>query len=188
MSMERDTGDQMFVGRRGGEAHRMVSAEVLAAIPAARAAAERAGARLDIDFLDDDAVLRMLRLRHLDELAMFRAGAVHGVPLAFVGTGLFLYWAAYVRYWETARPQQIYLAAAAVVLGIQLILFVRSGVSVWRDRGRQNVRARAAAYREIAHIARHGGADIPAFYPHYGPYPFAATYRRGAKELELPPG
>jgi hypothetical protein len=38
-------------------------------------------------------VLELLRRRHLDEEDMFKAGFVHGVPLALVGLGAVLYWA-----------------------------------------------------------------------------------------------
>ncbi|CAL9455484.1 hypothetical protein SUDANB23_02521 [Streptomyces sp. enrichment culture] len=55
----------------------------------------------------------------------------------------------------------------------------------WGDPVRQNPRARAARTAEIAHIARQEGVEIPAHYPHYGPYPFAATFRPEVDERDL---
>jgi hypothetical protein len=126
----------------------------------------------------------MLRRRHLDEEDMFNAGFKHGVPLALVGSGAALYWGAVAQYWETAASRNAYLAVAAAVLVTQFFFFVRSARSHWGDPVQQNLRARAAKYRKIAHIARRGGADIPAHYPHYGPYPFAATFRPEVADRE----
>ncbi|MGC0205479.1 hypothetical protein [Streptomyces levis] len=178
----RNLGPREFVGRRGGDVATLVEGSVIAAVPEARRAAEEARQELRFDFLDDRAVLEMLHRRHRDEEDMFRAGLVHGMPLAFVGFGAVIYWAAVAQYWETAATRHTYLAVAGVVLVLQILFFVRSAISHWGDPVRQNLRARAAKYRQIAHIARRGGADIPAHYPHYGPYPFAATFRPEAED------
>jgi hypothetical protein len=130
----------------------------------------------------------MLRLRHVDEEAMFSAGFRFGVPLALIGFGAAVYWGGVAQYWESDRAQTIYLAAAAAVVLILLVLFVRSAVAHWGNPSRQNLRARARKYRELAHAARDGGADIPAHYPHYGPYPFAANFHPDAEEAEFPDG
>ncbi|MFF5574130.1 hypothetical protein [Streptomyces luteogriseus] len=129
-------------------------------------------------------MLELLRSRHADEEDMFKAGFVHGVPLALVGLGALLYWAGVAQYWETAAPRNAYLAVAITVVVSQFFFFVRSAMSLWGDPVRQNLRARAAAYRKIAHIAHREGADIPAHYPHYGPYPFAATFRPDVDDRE----
>ncbi|MGP3951633.1 hypothetical protein [Streptomyces sp. 7N604] len=178
--------DWEFVGRRGGGVHNLIPAEVIGSVPAARRAAEQASQELGLNFMDDEAVLKMLRLRHLDELHMFRSGAVLGVPLALIGSGFGVYWGAYVQYWESGRNQLIYLVVAGTLLGTLLYFYVRSALAHWRDPSRQNVRARAREYRNVARIARAGGADVPPRYPYYGPYPFAANYHPAAKELELP--
>ncbi|MBZ6248521.1 hypothetical protein KVH27_08875 [Streptomyces olivaceus] len=169
-------GEWDFIGRRGGDVVTLVGGLVIAAVPEARHAAARARDELRFDFLDDDAVLALLRRRHEDEEDMFRAGFAHGIPLAFVGLSAVLYWGGVAQYWETAVNRTVYLAVAAVVVGIQIFFFLRSAMNHWGDPVRQNLRARARKYREIAHIARRGGARVPAHYPHYGPYPFAARF------------
>ncbi|MGW0628162.1 hypothetical protein ACWCQN_31970 [Streptomyces sp. NPDC001984] len=176
MSDNHEFGKREFIGRRGGEVVTLVGGSVIAAVPEAKRAAEKAGRELRFDFLDDRAVLTMLRRRHLDEEDMFKAGFAHGVPLALVGFAAAIYWGGVAQYWETAAARTVYLAVAVAVVGTQLFFFVRSAMLHWGDPVRQNLRARARKYREIAHIARRGGADIAAHYPHYGPYPFAATF------------
>ncbi|MGW6641217.1 hypothetical protein [Streptomyces iakyrus] len=183
-----DLGPWEFIGRRGGETTTLVGGSVIAAVPEAERAAQEARRELRFDFLDDQAVLELLRRRHADEEDMFKAGFVHGVPLALVGPGVVLYWAGVAQYWETVAPRDAYLAVAITVVVTQFFFFVRSAMSHWGDPVRQNLRARAAAYRKIAHIARRGGADIPAHYPHYGPYPFAATFRPDVDDREQSKG
>ncbi|MET8898879.1 hypothetical protein [Streptomyces sp. NPDC004538] len=187
MSANEDLGEWQFIGRRGGDVVTLVDSSVIAAVPEAKQSAEQARDELRFDFLNDAAVLDLLRRRHLDEEEMFKAGFAHGVPLAIVGFGAAVYWGGVARYWETTTPRAVYLAAAAAVVGTQLFLFVRSATRHWwGDPARQNLRARARRYREIAHIARRGGAEVPAHYPHYGPYPFAAKFRPEADNPGLP--
>lgn len=183
-----ELGEWEFIGRRGGDPARLVPAEVIAAVPDAKNLAEAANQELRFDFLDDRAVLRMLRLRHGDEEAMFNAGFKTGVPLAIIGFGAAVYWGGVAQYWESSAARTVYLAAAAVVVLVLLALFVRTAVAHWGDPARQNLRARARKYREVAHVARRGGADIPAHYPHYGPYPFAANFHPDADEAEFTDG
>ncbi|MFE7069841.1 hypothetical protein ACFU96_07115 [Streptomyces sp. NPDC057620] len=177
-----ELGEWEFVGRRGGDRVRLVPAEVIAAVPEARAMAQQASSDLRFDFLDDSAVLRMLRLRHADEEAMFGAGFRIGVPLAIVGFGAAVYWGGAAQYWESGRAQALYLAAAGAGVLALLVIYVRAAMAHWGDPVRQNLRARARKYREVAHTARRGGAEIPAHYPHYGPYPFAANFHPEAEE------
>lgn len=177
-----ELGEWEFIGRRGGEPARLVPGEVIAATPGARNLAEEAGREVGFDFLDDEAVLRMLRLRHQDEQDMFSAGFRTGVPLALVGFGAAVYWGGSAQYWESSRAQLGYLGVSGVIVLTLLILWIRGAVVHWGDPVRQNLRARAQKYRAVAHAARDEGADIPAHYPHYGPYPFAATYRPGADD------
>ncbi|MFI2616421.1 hypothetical protein [Streptomyces sp. NPDC018584] len=171
---------------RGGIIRKMIPGEVLAAVPAARQAAEAEGRRLRFDFLDDEAVLKLLRLRHIDEAQLTSAGKKAGYPLALVLMGLFVYWGGYVQHWESSENQKLFYAGAGAVVGLFVLYFVVTLIRQWGNRARQKVRARAAAYRKIAHIAAEGGAEVPAFYPHYGPYTFAANFHPDADELELP--
>ncbi|MFF4276367.1 hypothetical protein [Streptomyces sp. NPDC001536] len=174
-----------FIGRRGGDRARLVPGEVVFAVPAVKALAEEATRALRFDFFDDRAVLKMLRQRHDDELAMFDAGVKVGVPLAIVGFGAVVYWGGVAQYWESGTARYGYLAATAVVVLVLISLFFRSVVRHWGDPVRQNLRARARKYRELAHVARRGGADIPAHYPHYGPYPFAANFHPDVADSEF---
>ncbi|MCF3136077.1 hypothetical protein [Streptomyces olivochromogenes] len=171
---------------RAGIIRKMVPGEVLASVPAARELAESEGRRLQFDFLDDAAVLKLLHLRYLDQEKMRSGGMRLGLPSAFVLMGLFVYWGAYVQYWESSKSQSAYYAAAGAVVGVIVLLYVVSLRRHWGDRPRQKVRARSAAYREIAHAAARQGAELPEFYPHYGPYPFAANFYADAADLELP--
>ncbi|MDQ1038013.1 hypothetical protein QFZ75_004429 [Streptomyces sp. V3I8] len=179
-----ELGEREFIGRRGGDRARLVPAEVIATVPEARAMAQSASTELRFDFLDDRAVLRMLRLRHADEEAMFAAGFRTGVPLAVIGFGAAVYWGGAAQYWESGRAQMVYLVVAGAVVLSLLALYIRTAVAHWRDPVRQNLRARARKYREVAHTARRGGAAVPAHYPYYGPYPFAAGFHPEAEETE----
>ncbi|MFD0210155.1 hypothetical protein ACFVH9_13725 [Streptomyces hirsutus] len=178
-----DLGAWEFIGRRGGDAVSLVSSSVIAAVPEAKQAAEEARQELRFDFLDDRAVLELLRRRHLDEEDMFNAGLKHGFPLALVGFGVAICWGGVAQYWENSASRNAYLVVTMAVVVTQVFFFVRSAMTHWGDPVRQNLRARAKQYREIAHIARREGADVPAHYPHYGPYPFAATFHPEADDL-----
>lgn len=180
-----ELGEWEFIGRRGGKPTQLVPGETIFAVPAARSLAEEASRELRFDFFDDHAVLRLLRLRHRDEEDLFDAGFKMGVPLALVGFGAAVYWGGVAQYWESGTSRTVYLAAAAAIVTGLLVTFVRTAVRQWGDPVRQNLRARARKYRELAHVARKGGADVPAFYPHYGPYPFAAKFRPDVADLEL---
>ncbi|NUP23148.1 MAG: hypothetical protein HOZ81_45255 [Streptomyces sp.] len=171
---------------RGSIIRTMVPGEALAAVPTARELAESEGRRLQFDFFDDTAVLKMLRLRHLDEAKLRSAGMKLGVPSALILVALFVYWGGYVQYWESSKSQSLYYAASGAFVALVVLLYAVTLTRHWGNRARQKVRARAAAYRNIAHVAIRGGADLPAFYPHYGPYPFAANFHADAEELELP--
>ncbi|MFC8129024.1 hypothetical protein [Streptomyces sp. NPDC057302] len=171
---------------REGIIRKMIPGDVIAAVPAAREAAESEGRRVQFDFLDDEAVLKMLRLRHIDDVQLQNGGLKAGIPTALILVGLFIYWGAYVQYWESTRNQSLFYAGAGLILAATLGFFVLMLVRQWGNRPRQKVRARAAAYRKIAHIAAENGGDVPTFYPHYGPYPFAANFHSDAAELDLP--
>ncbi|MER5258972.1 hypothetical protein [Streptomyces sp. NPDC002855] len=182
---DRDPGPWEYRAREG-IIRKMIPGDVIAAVPAAREAAASEGRRLQFDFLDDEAVLKMLRLRHIDDQQMNSAGAKAGIPTALILVGLFIYWGAYVQYWESPRNQSLFYAAAGLIVCGTLAFFCTTVIRQWSNRPRQKVRARAAAYRKIAHIAAENGGDVPTFYPHYGPYPFAANFHSDAAELDLP--
>ncbi|WP_371669812.1 hypothetical protein OG985_20530 [Streptomyces sp. NBC_00289] len=171
---------------RAGIIRKMVPGANLAAVPAARELGESEGRRLEFDFFDDDAVLKMLRLRYLDQEKLNSAGMWLGIPAAFALVGMFVYWGGYVQYWESSKNQTLYYAACGAVVAFIVLLYVITLTRHWGNRPRQKVRARAAAYRAIAHVAVRHGAELPEFYPHYGPYPFAANFHSDAEELELP--
>src|SRR5688572_24247870 len=95
---EQALGGWQFVGRRGGDTVTLVDGSVIAGVPEAKRAAEEAGRKLRFDFLDDEAVLDLLRRRHADEEEMFGAGFKHGVPLALVGFGTVVYWGGVAQY------------------------------------------------------------------------------------------
>ncbi|WP_369391212.1 hypothetical protein AB5J72_28880 [Streptomyces sp. CG1] len=188
MSDPSDLGEWEFVGRRGGDPARLVPGEVIAGVPAAKALAERSSKELRFDFLDDRAVLRMLRLRHEDEVAMFNGGLKTGLPLALVGFGAAVCWGGVVQYWESSSARAAYAVVAVIVVLLLVAVYVRTAMVHWGDPKRQNLRARARRYRELARLARSEGADIPAHYPHYGPYPFAATFHPEVDEVESSDG
>ncbi|WP_406439240.1 hypothetical protein OHB00_29830 [Streptomyces sp. NBC_00631] len=183
-----DLGEWEFVGRRGTDPVRLVPGDVIAEVPRARTEAQRLGEELRFDFLDDRSVLRMLRRRHQDEVAMFNAGFRTGVPLALVGFGAAVYWGGVAQYWASGASRLTFAGAAVVVVLALFAVYVRTAAVQWGDPVRQNLRARARGYRELAHLAREEGADIPAHYPHYGPYPFAATFRPEADRAETTDG
>ncbi|GAA4995382.1 hypothetical protein [Streptomyces hyderabadensis] len=171
---------------RGNIVRKMVPGEVLSRVPEARELAISEGRRLHYDFLDDEAVLKLLRLRHLDDVKLHSAGMKLGVPSVLIIAALFVYWGGYVQYWESTKSQNLYYAACGAALAAIVLLYVISLTRHWGSRSRQKMRARAAAYRKIAHVAAENGAELPDFYPHYGPYPFAAAFHADAAELEMP--
>ncbi|WP_223832931.1 hypothetical protein [Streptomyces venezuelae] len=182
---DRDPGPWEYRAREG-IIRKMVPGDVIAAVPAATEAARTEGSRLQFDFFDDEAVLKMLRLRHIDETQLHNAGKRLAWPTALILFGTFAYWGAYAQYWESDRNKSLFYAGAGAVIACLVVFFVGTLIRQWGNRPRQKVRARAAAYRKIMHIAAENGGDVPAFYPHYGPYPFAANFHAEAEELELP--
>lgn len=99
----------------------------------------------------------MLRIRHEDKTATFDAGFKIGAPLAITGFGAAVYWGGVVQYWESSTARVAYTVVAAAVVLILLFIYVRTAVSHWANPARQNLRARARSYRELAHLARKGG-------------------------------
>lgn len=178
-----ELGEWQFPAGPDDDVVTLVPSDVIASIPAARRAAEQDAGRLQFDFLDDKAVLTMLRLRNQDEQDMFSVGARRGILPAAGVVGLFVYWALYVSYWETSRSRYTYMVAAAFAAIAMFVPLLLGALSILRDPSRQSLRARAAAYRRITRIARDGGADVPRSYPHYGRYTFAARFHPDAEEF-----
>ncbi|MEV7525085.1 hypothetical protein [Streptomyces sp. NPDC091371] len=191
MADEDDLKDDEFMGRAGPietdyVPRKLVPSRVLAAPPGVRQAAEESGRALQIDFLDDAAVLRMLHLRYWDEATMYESGCGSAFFAIPVPVALFGYWGGYAQYWEPGVGLSAYYAVWALSIVVGLLVIARRARRQWGDRPRQKIRARAKEYRRLAQMARQHGADVPDFYPYYGPYPFAAKFYADAEELELP--
>lgn len=173
-----------FMGDDGG-VHDMVSSSVIAAVPAAKAAAERYGRELRFDFLDDKAVHGLLFHRWEDNRKWRGRGCLASVPLFVFGAGAWPFWDLVAS--QKSRPFQITFICADTLIIVGLLV----GLYLWRrpslrDPSLRNVRIRARRYREIAGIARRGGADIPATYPYYGMYASSRKFFPDAPELPIP--
>ncbi|TPQ22075.1 hypothetical protein [Streptomyces sporangiiformans] len=163
----------------------MVSSWVIAAVPAAKAAAERYGREVRFDFLDDRAVHWLLFHRWEDKRKWRGRGCLASLPLAVSTFGAWPFWDLVAS--QKPRPFQIAFICVDVLIVVGLLL----GLYLWRrpslrDPSLRNVRIRARRYREIVGIARSGGADIPATYPYYGMYASARNFFPDAPELPTP--
>ncbi|MFE1286653.1 hypothetical protein [Streptomyces sp. NPDC058751] len=184
MTDQRALKHGQFVGDDGG-AHAMVPSSVIAAVPAAREAAERYGREVRFDFLDDEAVHGMLFHRWEDNRKWRGRGCLAAVPLAFFGFGAWPFWDLVAS--QKPRPFQIAFVVVDTLIVVGLIL----GLYLWRrpslmDPSLRNVRIRARRYREIVGIARRGGADVPAAYPYYGMYATSRKFFPDAPERPVP--
>ncbi|MFF8533678.1 hypothetical protein ACN6K9_007750 [Streptomyces sp. SAS_267] len=168
-----------------GTAHDMVPSEVVAAVPAAKAAAERFGREVRFDFLDDRAVHWMLFQRRQDTEKAGVLGCLAAIPLFVFGLGAWPFWDLVAS--GRSRPFQIaFIVVDALIVCASLVgtyLVRRRSLLDPTDR---NVRARARLYRKIAAIARHGGADIPLLYPYYGRYATSRKFFPDAPERPVP--
>lgn len=173
-----------FMGDDGG-VHDMVSSSVIAAVPAAKAAAERYGRELHFDFLDDRAVHGLLFHRWEDNRKWRGRGCLASIPLFIFAAGAWPFWDLVAS--QKSRPFQIAFicADALIVVGLLVGLYLWRRPSL-RDPSLRNVRIRARRYREIAGVARRGGADIPATYPYYGMYASSRNFFPDAPELPVP--
>ncbi|WP_392964248.1 hypothetical protein [Streptomyces sp. LN245] len=171
------TGDDRVV-------HAMVPSSVIAAVPSAKALAEKYDRELRFDFLDDTAVHRMLFHRWEDNRKAGAVGCLGAVPLTVFGFGAWPFWDLVA----SQRPRSFQIA----FIGVDALIVVGSlvGMYLWRrtsllDPSMRNVRIRARRYREIAGAARQGGADIPARYPYYGMYASSRKFFPDAPELPM---
>jgi hypothetical protein len=173
-----------FMGDDGG-VHNMVSSSVIAAVPAARTAAEKYGREVRFDFLDDKAVHWLLFHRWEDNRRWRKRGCLASVPLFVFAFGAWPFWDLVAS--EKSRTFQIAFVAAdaSIVIGLLVGLYLWRRPSL-RNPSLRNVRIRARRYREIVSIARRGGADIPVTYPYYGMYASSRKFFPDAPELPVP--
>ncbi|GLW44777.1 hypothetical protein Stsp02_04390 [Streptomyces sp. NBRC 14336] len=184
MSRQRGLQFGRFMGDDGGT-HDMVPSSVIASVPAAKAAAERFGRELRFDFLDDKAVHGLLFHRWEDNRKWRGRGCLASVPLFIFVAGAWPFWDLVAS--QKSRTFQVAFICADAFLVLAMLV----GLYLWRrpslrDPSLRNVRIRARRYREIAGIARRGGADIPATYPYYGMYASSRKFFPDAPELPLP--
>jgi hypothetical protein len=184
MSDQRGLKFGQFMGDDGG-VHNMVSSSLIAAVPAAKAAAEKYGREVRFDFLDDKAVHWLLFHRWEDNRKWRGRGCLASIPLSVFGFGAWPFWDLVAS--QKSRPFQIAFICvdALIVVGLLVGLYLWRRPSL-RDPSARNVRIRARRYREIAGIARRGGADIPATYPYYGMYASSRKFFPDAPELPIP--
>lgn len=168
-----------------GTVHQMVPASVIAAVPAARAAAERFGREARFDFLDDRAVHWMLFQRREDTEQGGLLGCLLAIPIFILGFGAWPFWDLVAS--ERSRAFQ------AAFLTADAVLFVALSAAVFllrlpdlRDHTVRNTRCRARLYRRLVGIARRGGADIPTLYPYYGMYASSQKFFPEAADRPLP--
>ncbi|MFF3765874.1 hypothetical protein ACFYYR_17540 [Streptomyces sp. NPDC001922] len=173
-----------FIGDDGG-VHSTVASSVIAAVPEARAAAERYGRELRFDFLDDRAVHGMLFHRWEDNRRARGMGCLASIPLSVLLLGAWPFWDLVAS--QKAQSFQIAFICGDTGLVVGLLL----GLYLWRrpslrNPSLRNVRIRARRYREIVGIARRRGAAIPATYPYYGMYASSRKFFPDAPELPVP--
>ncbi|MFF4401404.1 hypothetical protein [Streptomyces sp. NPDC001480] len=168
-----------------GTTHDMVPSSVIAAVPAAKAAAERYGREVRFDFLDDRAVHWMLFQRREDTAKGGLLGCLLALPVLVLGVGAWPFWDLVAS--RKSRQFQI----AFLVADALLLIAITAGILLLRMRDlRQksirNTRCRARLYREIVGIARRGGADIPRLYPYYGMYATSRKFFPEAPDRPIP--
>ena len=173
-----------FMGDDGG-VHDMVPSSVIAAVPEAKAAAERYGREVRFDFLDDHSVHWLLLHRWEDNRKWRVRGCLASIPLFVFAAGAWPFWDLVASQKPRSFQIAFICAHALIVLGMIVGLYLWRRPSL-RDPSMRNVRIRARRYREIAGIARSGGADIPAAYPYYGMYASSRKFFPDAPELPTP--
>lgn len=168
-----------------GVVHDLIPSSVIAAVPAARKAAEKYGSDVRFNFLDDNAVLWLLFQRREDTAKAQLLGCLFTLPLIVFGVGAWPFWDLVAS--QKPRPFQIgFFVADALILCGLLIVIYRVRRRSLLDETIRNVRCRVRLYRKIVVIARRGGADIPAFYPHYGMYITSRKFFPDAPERPAP--
>lgn len=178
-------GRDRFVDDSGTE-HELVPASVIAAVPAAREAAEAYGRAVRFDFLDDRAVHRLLVQRRGDTEKGSLVGCFLAVPLFVFGVGAWPFWDLVAS--QRPRPFQLaFFCVDALIILASLFAAYRLRGPDAADPALRNMRCRVRLYRKIVGIARRGGADIPRLYPYYGMYATSRKFFPEAPELPIPP-
>ncbi|MCX5559826.1 hypothetical protein [Streptomyces sp. NBC_00038] len=168
-----------------GTAREMVPSSVIAVVPAAKAAAERFGSEVRLDFLDDRAVHWMLFQRREETAKAGLQGCLLAIPVFILGFGAWPFWDLVA----SQRSQQFQIAF--IVVDALLLSVVSALLFLWRlrdlrDKALRNTRCRARLYRKIIGIARQGGADIPRLYPYYGMYATSRKFFPEAPDRPIP--
>ncbi|MGW5736192.1 MULTISPECIES: hypothetical protein [Streptomyces] len=185
MSDHHAPGRDTFVDDTGTE-HRLVPSSVVAAVPAAREAAEAYGRAVRFDFLDDRAVHRLLHQRRRDTEKGGLVGCFLAVPILVFGVGAWPFWDLVAAQRPRAFQITFFCVDALLLLASLLVAHRLRGPDV-ADPALRNMRCRVRLYRKIVGIARRGGADIPALYPYYGMYATSRKFFPEAPELPSPP-
>ncbi|MFH8973034.1 hypothetical protein [Streptomyces sp. NPDC017890] len=168
-----------------GTVHNMVPASVVAAVPAAKDAAERFGREVRFDFLDDEVVQWMLFQRREDTEKASLLGCLLVVPLFVFGVGAWPFWDLVAS--QKSRQFQItFIAVDAFIVCGAIIAGYLVRRRTLLDPVVRNVRCRARLYRKIVGVARKGGADIPRTYPYYGMYASSRKFFPEAPERPMP--
>ncbi len=168
-----------------GTVHNMVSSSVIAAVPAAKAAATHYGRAVRFDFLDDQAVHWMLFQRREESGKNSVIGCLVAIPLFILGFGAW----PFRDLVASQKSQQFQIGF--VVVDALLLCAVLVPLFLWRlrdirDPTMRNMRCRARLYRKIVGIAQRGGADIPRLYPYYGMYASSRKFFPDAPERPVP--
>jgi hypothetical protein len=168
-----------------GAVHNMVSSSVIAAVPAAKAAAERYGREVRFDFLDDQAMHWMLFQRREDTEKASVLGCLLALPIFVFGFGAWPFWDL-VASQKSQQFQIAFIVVDALIVCASLVGTYLLRRRSLLDQTNRNVRCRARLYRKIVGIARQGGADIPRLYPYYGMYATSRKYFPEAPERPIP--
>ncbi|WP_405907163.1 hypothetical protein OG742_18550 [Streptomyces sp. NBC_00828] len=168
-----------------GTAHDMVSSSVIAAVPAAKAAAERFGGEVRFDFLDDRTVHWMLFQRREETGKAGLQGCLFAIPVFILGVGAWPFWDL-VASQKSQQFQITFIIVDALLLSTISALLFLWRLRDLRDKTLRNTRCRARLYRKITGIARRGGADIPRLYPYYGMYATSRKFFPEAPDRPIP--
>ncbi|MFD7435868.1 hypothetical protein [Streptomyces sp. NPDC059861] len=168
-----------------GTVHTMVPSSTIAAVPAAKEAAERYGREVRFDFLDDRAVHWLLFQRREETSKAGAQGCLLVLPVFILGFGAWPFWDLVAS--QKSREFQI----GFIVLDALLLLVLAGLILLWRlrdlrDKTLRNTRCRARLYRKIVGIARDGGAEIPRLYPYYGMYATSRKFFLEAPDRPIP--
>ncbi|MFF4231623.1 hypothetical protein [Streptomyces sp. NPDC001820] len=170
-----------------GTVHSMVPSSVIAAVPAAKAAALKYGREVRFDFLDDSAVHWMLFQRREDTTNGSFLGCIFA-PLFFLfGFGAWPFWELVAS--QKSRHFQIgFICVDTLIICTLIVSAYLLRRPTLLDPTVRNVRCRARLYRKIVGAARSGGADIPHLYPYYGMYATSRKFFPDAPDLPIPEG